>query len=124
MPRLAMHLTVIVTGSRKWTSMGHIRRLKAVLDELCPDIIVHGGALGADSIAHAWCKNNGKKSFVYFPNYDKHGKGAPLKRNILMLEEHEEATVVACPLPDSRGTYHTMGLAQDRDMVVRVVPHE
>lgn len=115
---------VIVTGSRSWTSMARIRMLKAVLDDLNPDIIVHGGALGADSIAHTWCKNNGKKSFVYFPDYDTHKKGAPLKRNILMLEDYPEATVVACPLPESRGTYHTMNGAEDRGMEIITVPHE
>ncbi len=114
---------VIVTGSRKWKSAKQIIALKAALNEADPDMIVHGGALGADSVAHTWCKNNGKISKVYFPDYDKHGKGAPLKRNIRMLEDYPEALVIACPFPDSRGTYHTMQGADDRYMDVQVVPH-
>ena len=115
---------VIVTGSRSWTSMALIRKLKAALDELNPDVVVHGGALGADSVAHAWCRTNGKKAFVYFPDYAAHPRGAPLRRNIAMLEDFPEATVLACPLPGSRGTYHTMKQASARSMEVEMVSHE
>ena len=42
---------VIVTGSREWTNMGLIF---SVLSEEAPDLVVHGGARGADRIAHMW----------------------------------------------------------------------
>ena len=114
---------VIVTGSRKWSRVPEIKALWAKLDELDPDIVVHGGALGADTEAHKWAKKRGRRSYVYFPNYDKIGKGAPLVRNVQMLEDWLEATVVGCPYPDSRGTVYTMKEAEKRGMEVVTLPY-
>ena len=41
---------VIVTGSRKWTAKNVVN---AVLSYYDPRLVVHGGALGADTFAHA-----------------------------------------------------------------------
>lgn len=36
-----------------------------------PDVIVSGGAKGADTYAREFAKKNGLKLIEYFPNYDK-----------------------------------------------------
>jgi hypothetical protein len=115
---------VIVTGSRMWSSKSEIAELMATLTVLDPEWVVHGGAKGADSQAERWAKTHGRKSKVYYPDYERLGKGAPLKRNVLMLEDHPEAVVVACPRPDSRGTYYTMKAAVDRGMDVITIEHD
>ena len=106
--------TVIVTGSRKWTRRAGIYQL---LDALQPQRVVHGGANGVDAFAHAWCKKKGRISIVYFPDYSQ-GDGAPLRRNIKMLEDWPSAVVLGVPLPESRGTWYTMKNAEDRGMKV------
>lgn len=106
---------VIVTGSRKWTDR---RAVFDALDELAPETVVHGGALGADTMAHQWAKKRGKEARVYFPDWDGHGKGAALHRNQDMLVRYPGARLLAFPVPDSRGTLHTMREAEKMGMTV------
>lgn len=110
-----MSKIVIVTGSRAWKDGAAIYH---ALDAHGPEIVVHGGALGADSIAHSWCKKRGRQSYVYFPDYERLGKGAPLVRNVAMLEAWPGAVVLGFPMPNSRGTYYTMREAEKRGMGV------
>ena len=111
-------MRVIVTGSRNWSNTLALDR---VLRELHPEVIIHGGALGADSQAHRYARAKGIIAIVHFPDYDKHGRRAPLERNIAMLEAYPGAVVVACPLPEGTGTQHTMREAKKRGMTIHEV---
>lgn len=53
-----------------------------------PDmVLVHGGApKGAECIAAAWARNRGVTEIVFKPDWARHAKAAPFKRNDLMLE--------------------------------------
>ena len=120
---------VIVTGSRSWSWREHKCALNGELDRLNPDVVVCGGAIGADFIALKWCETNGKICRLYYPDYTSaHGtvakKRAPLVRNIAMLDDHLGATVVACPLEGGTGTLHTMRHARSRLMEVIVLTVE
>ena len=99
-------MNVLVTGSRKWTDREAIFE---VLDRLNPDVVIHGGALGADSIAHVWRKKHGRVAHVYFPDYSL-GKGAPLARNKQMVKVADY--VVGFPMTGSRGTWFTLSYAE------------
>ena len=48
--------------------------------------IVSGGARGIDSCAEMYAKQNGIPIKVFLPEYEKYGKTAPLKRNILIID--------------------------------------
>jgi hypothetical protein len=53
-----------------------------------PDmLLVHGGApKGAECIAAAWARNRGVTQIVFKPDWARHAKAAPFKRNDAMLE--------------------------------------
>lgn len=53
---------VLVTGGRKYQDYEVV---KDALDALNPDIVIHGDAPGADSLADWWAKENGKKVESY-----------------------------------------------------------
>lgn len=108
---------VIVTGSRRWTNR---EALWVELDRLNPTTVVHGGARGADHLAHGWAEVRGRRAVVYFPDYQRFGRRAPLRRNIAMIEDHPDATVAAFPLADSRGTWHTVTHATKRGRPITV----
>jgi len=48
--------------------------------------IVSGGARGVDTSAREYAISHGLKLTEFLPEYDKFGRGAPLKRNITIIE--------------------------------------
>ena len=54
---------------------------------LRPDLIIHGGAKGADSVAHEIAHELGIRTRVSVPDYALHGPAAPHVRNDRMLSE-------------------------------------
>ncbi|MEA4900580.1 hypothetical protein [Desulfitobacterium sp.] len=48
--------------------------------------IVSGGARGVDTSAKEYALAHGLKLTEFLPEYDKFGRGAPLKRNITIIE--------------------------------------
>ena len=68
----------------------------------CVTALVSGGARGIDTCARDYARENGLKMIEYFPDYKKYGRSAPLKRNILIIEEADQ--VLAFWDGKSRGT--------------------
>ena len=112
-----MKKIVVVTGSRKWRAKGTIFR---ALGAEQPDLVIHGGAYGADKIAQEWCEMMGVQFLEVSPDYRStlySAVKAPLVRNIEMARIVQglqlagaEVVVLAFPLPGSRGTPHMMGV--------------
>ncbi len=53
------------------------------------DEIVSGGARGIDSCAREYALANGIKYTEFTPDYKRYGRGAPLKRNITIIEHSD-----------------------------------
>jgi len=55
---------------------------------LPPDVteIVSGGAKGVDMSARKYANDNGIKIVEFLPDYKQFGRGAPLKRNLQIIE--------------------------------------
>jgi hypothetical protein len=112
---------VIVTGSRNWADVDSVYQ---ALDNACPDLVVNGGAAGADMIARQWAKDAGVKVRTFQANWLKFGRRAGPLRNGLMLRAYPQATVLAFPL-DGPGTADCMRQARELGMrliVVQEVP--
>lgn len=77
---------ILVTGSRKLTDAASYKTLKNLLDELAPITIIHGGAVGVDSLAARYAESENIDTVVMVPDYEKHGKYAPLKRNTELVK--------------------------------------
>lgn len=109
---------VIVTGSRDWKDAELLGRVLAAHQ---PGLLVEGGARGADTLAREWAREAGVSCITIPADWDRWGKGAGAKRNILMLEQYPEALVLAFPLPQSKGTWHCIRAAMQRGHKVMVV---
>ena len=70
-----------VIGSRGITSVNLEKYLPPETKE-----IVSGGAKGVDTVAKEYAIRTGLKLTEFLPEYDKYGRGAPLKRNISIIE--------------------------------------
>lgn len=64
--------------------------------------IISGGAKGIDTCAKEYALNNNIKLTEFIPDYDKYGRSAPLKRNVLIVDYAD--MVLAFWDGQSRGT--------------------
>ncbi len=68
-------MKIAVIGSRSITEVNIGRYIS------CCEEIVSGGAVGVDSCAAEYAKENGIKLTVFLPQYERYGRAAPIVRN-------------------------------------------
>ena len=68
--------------------------------------IVSGGAQGIDTCAKSYALRHGLKLTEFLPEYEKYGRGAPLRRNITIIEHPH--LVLAFWDGKSRGTKYVI----------------
>ena len=122
---LRNYQTWLVCGGRDFTdaamfnsAMGDLLRLRG-----WPDLIVHGGARGADALAGTWARDKGIHVHPEPAEWDKHGKAAGPIRNQKMLELFDVHFVVA--FPGGRGTADMIDRARKAGIdVAEIKPKE
>ena len=81
--------------------------------------IVSGGAKGIDTCAREYALANGLKLTEFLPEYEKYGRGAPLKRNLQIIDYADE--VLAFWDRRSRGTKYVIEQCKKRNKKVTVI---
>ena len=94
-------MKIAVIGSRNLTVDGLEKYLPPETTE-----IVSGGAKGIDACARAYAVERGLALTEFLPDYRRYGRGAPLKRNIEIVEYAD--AVLAFWDGSSRGTRFVM----------------
>lgn len=107
-------MKLAIIGSRTCPAVDIEAQLKSI-----PDTIVSGGAVGADTYAREFARKKGLKLIEFFPDYEKYGRGAPLERNKLIIEECD--CLLAFWDGKSRGTKFTLDYAKERNKPIKVV---
>lgn len=78
---------VAVIGSRKFENYDQMKRvLHGIL--LPDDELVSGGAMGADSMAQRFAKEEGRVIHIYYPNW-RLGRSAGFERNQRIVENSD-----------------------------------
>lgn len=90
-------MKVAVIGSRNLT----VENLGQYLPEETTEI-VSGGAKGVDTCAREYALTKGLKLTEFLPEYNRYGRGAPLKRNLQIIDYAD--CVLAFWDGQSRGT--------------------
>jgi len=109
-------MKVAVIGSRK---------LKIDLSFYIPKNateIITGGAYGIDKIAEVYADTHQIKKTVLKPEYELYGKGAPLKRNDLIIEYADY--IIAIWDGRSRGTKYVIDHSVAQGKPVKVIKIE
>ena len=100
---------VLVTGSRTWKDEFIIHNeLNTLLAKFPQNLtLVHGGAAGADSIAHNWALANHVNTEVWEANWELHGKKAGPIRNNMMIKSGADYSLAFLE-NNSSGTLHAI----------------
>ena len=106
-------MKVAVIGSRGLL----VERLEDYLPEGVTEI-VSGGARGVDTCAKNYALSRGLKLTEFLPEYGKYGRGAPLRRNITIIEYAD--LVLAFWDGRSRGTKYVIDNCKKRNIPVAV----
>lgn len=124
-------MRVIVTGARKWSDKRAVfSALEKLLHASGPFVLVHGAcATGADAMAEEWFLLVGQEQGVFRVKYPATwlredgtvDKSAGFRRNAEMVSKGADL-VLAFPLPEGRGTQHTVDLA--RKAGIEVIEHK
>ena len=114
-------MVIVVTGSRDWTDAA---TLYAQLDGLHAkhgiEVLFHGGATGADTLAGRWAQQRGICEVVV-PYASAYGKQGGSIRNGWLLDLGQPDLVVAFPTPSSVGTWNCIQQAKQRGLRIRIV---
>ena len=119
---------LLICGSR---SFGNISYMHDKLYSMFPQIllektaIISGGAYGADSCAAIFARQQGLPFREIEAEWDLYGKSAGYIRNADMIDlcskAQERSIVVAFWDGRSRGTKHTMDLAEKKGLALHVI---
>ena len=107
-----------VVGSRDFLDYA---LFSEVLDEHRPFMtgIVSGGARGADTLAARYAIEQGIPFFVHPADWDNYGKSAGYRRNKLIVQDADY--MIAFLAKTSKGTRHSIDLALEKGIEVRIV---
>ena len=81
--------------------------------------IVSGGAKGIDALAADYARQREIYLKIFLPNYERYGRGAPIKRNYEIVDYADE--VLAIWDGRSRGTRSVIDYCNKKGKKVRVV---
>lgn len=96
---------ITISGSR---SINFVN-FNLYMDKNKIDKLILGGAIGVDSLAEQWAKNNKINFIVFKPNYKIYGKSAPLTRDREMVDAADK--LIAFWDGKSTGTKYTIDYA-------------
>lgn len=105
---------VLVCGGRDYADAEH---MALILNAASIDVLIHGAARGADSLADDWAKGKGVRVERYPADWDSHGRAAGHIRNAQMLTMGQPDLVIA--FPGGKGTANMV--AQAKAAGVKVV---
>ena len=111
-------MRIVVTGGRNFADPEAVSRaLSAVHRKHGIDILIQGGANGADRLCAEWAWDRGIPVGTYNADWKAFGKGAGHIRNQQMIDEGKPDLVVA--FPGGRGTADMVGRARSAGVPVR-----
>lgn len=77
-------MNILVCGGRDFSDYQLMSEVLSDYEDVA-DVIIHGGAKGADKMAGVWAKSNGVHSAEVTALWNSYGKSAGYKRNTAML---------------------------------------
>lgn len=112
---------VCVTGGRAYANLKHVYDTLDAIHRVTPiDVIGHGGAAGADTLAAQWARTKGVTPVCVEAMWMHHGPEAGPLRNKIMLAILNPSRLVA--FPGHTGTKHCIFHAKALGIPVTIAP--
>jgi len=113
--------TIGIIGSRGYDDYPHFSAWVHYYTQNVPNAcFVSGGcATGADNLIEMYCHDKGLPILIFYPRYGEYGKRAPLERNKQIVEASN--MLIAFWDGKSTGTAHTLGLAREKNIPIRII---
>ena len=116
-----MKKCVIVTGGREY---GDRARVYTALDGIAPDLVIEGGATGADQLARQWADERGVHYATVPALWKKFDRAAGPRRNGVMVEILKALAAsgrecIVCAFPGNRGTASCVTIATEAGLYVK-----
>jgi len=89
-------------------------------NELNCELVVSGGARGADYLGERWAKENDIPTLIFKPEWDKYGKSAGFRRNQDIVKNSDFVVVFWDGV--SKGSDSSIKLAMKYDVPIRIIP--
>ena len=106
-------MKIAIIGSRSIHSVD-IERYITDCDE-----IVSGGAAGVDTCAAEYANAHGIKLKIFYPQYNRYGRAAPILRNQNIVDYADK--VIAFWDGESKGTFSTVKYAKDLGKACEII---
>lgn len=110
-------MKIIIAGSRtitcKWIMADAVVQSGFVITE-----VVSGTAKGADKLGEEWAMEHGVPIKQFPADWDKHGKSAGYKRNVIMANYAD--CLIAIWDGKSKGTEHMIKIAHDKGLSIHI----
>lgn len=107
---------IAIVGSRDFPNLDQVREYVRSLPR--DTIIVSGGARGVDTAAEYEANVQAMQTMIFPADWERYGKSAGYKRNISIVAYADE--VVAFWDGKSRGTMHTVEIAREKGIPVKI----
>lgn len=113
-------MRVLICGDRFWNSWSMVKSRMLLLSQ--SDVVVHGAARGADSIAASLANGMGLAVESFPAEWDKYGKAAGPIRNRAMLDTAPDLVIAFHNnIESSRGTKDCVFEARRRGIPTEVI---
>lgn len=109
-------MRTIIAGSRNIIDFTQVQIAISQCDFIAISTIISGGARGVDSLAIQYAKLNNIPIETYLADWNKYGKSAGYKRNILMSKNAD--ALIAIWDGNSKGTKHMIDTAIKANLIV------
>ena len=113
-------MVILVCGGRTYNNKEKIYEvLSSIHKDKTINILIHGAAKGADTLAGYWARENNIKEKQYPALWNTHGKAAGIMRNQKMLDDNKVDLVIA--FPGGKGTADMVERAKKANIEVREI---
>jgi len=118
-------MRVAIVGSRKFENKEFLFKcvdevIEDIKDNLYQDLdlIISGGAAGADSIAQLYARERGIPIMIFYPKWREYSRAAGPIRNQLIVDNCD--AVIAFPVGEAKGTKDTLKKAAQKNRKVYI----